>query len=466
MGIILATALAIAPAQAQLLEPAQSTPKSQAQITLSFAPVVKSAAPAVVNVYSRRLVQSRSYSPFANDPFFRFYDDRAFGRRERIEQSLGSGVIVGADGVIVTNSHVVSGALDLRVVLNDRREFDAELIVADERTDLAVLRIDTQGEALPTLELANSDTLEVGDLVLAIGNPFGVGQTVTNGIVSALGRSAGDVSDYSFFIQTDAAINPGNSGGALVDVHGRLVGVNTAIFSRSGGSNGIGFAIPAQLVARVVESALSEGRIVRPWFGARGQAVTRDLAEGLALDRPRGVLIDQIYPGGPAERANLRAGDVVLSIDDIEVNTDDALRFQLATLPVDEYVPMVIWRDGQEKLETLITAAPEENPARDQRQLDGAHPLQGADIANLSPAFNEEVGLDPLLQGVAVVGVARGSAASYYGFRPGVVIESIEGRTITSTSELEAIIEDLAGTRSWTVVLSTNGQKTRMRLRF
>ncbi len=441
-------------------------PESAEQLKLSFAPVVSRSAPAVVNVYSRRVVQTRSYSPFADDPFFRFFDDRAFGGRERIQQSLGSGVILREDGVVVTNNHVVEGALDLRVVLNDRREFDAELIVADDRTDLAVLRIDTGGEDLPALELADTGSLAVGDLVLAIGNPFGVGQTVTNGIVSALGRTAAGVSDYSFFIQTDAAINPGNSGGALVDLDGRLVGVNTAIFSRSGGSNGIGFAIPAELVGRVVESALTEGRIIRPWFGAKGQAVTRDFAEGLGLDRPRGVLIDDVFPDGPAAQAGVQSGDVILAIAGNEINDEDALRFQLATINLDTRVDLTIWRDGQARDLTFSATAPPEIPARDERALEGPHPLQGATVVNLSPAYNEEVGIDPMVRGVAVVDVQRGSAARYYGFRPGMLIEELEGETIETTEQLQEAANRFSGLRSWRLIIVQGGQRTQIRLRF
>jgi len=238
----------------------RQVPQASEQIRLSFAPVVREVTPAVVNVYSERVIQQR-YSNSQDEFFRRFFGGGRLGGmpRERISRSLGSGVIVRSDGIVVTNYHVVAGATELRVILNDRREYDAELVLADERTDLAVLRIDTGGEALPVLPFDTGegpDGLggpEIGDLVIAIGNPFGVGQTVTQGIVSALGRSDVGVSDYAFFIQTDAAINPGNSGGALVDLDGELIGINTAIFSRSGGSNGIGFAIPAALVERVVE---------------------------------------------------------------------------------------------------------------------------------------------------------------------------------------------------------------------
>ena len=257
-------------------------PESAAQMRMSFAPVVKETAPAVVNVYTSRTVRQQV------DPFFSFFGQGM--ERERTQRSLGSGVIVRSNGVIVTNAHVVKGADELKVVLSDRREFDAKIVAEDKDSDIAVLQIDTKGERLPVLNIDASNSLEVGDIVLAIGNPFGVGQTVTSGIVSAVGRT--QVSDLASFIQTDAAVNPGNSGGALVDMRGQLVGVNTAIFSRSGGSNGIGFAIPGELVQRAVESSLSDGKIVRPWIGARTEGVNSVMAEALGLDRPQGAIVD------------------------------------------------------------------------------------------------------------------------------------------------------------------------------
>ncbi|CAN0480566.1 unnamed protein product, partial [Discosporangium mesarthrocarpum] len=271
-------------------------PASKAEISLSFAPLVKSAAPAVVNIYTRRVVRARRISPLFNDPFFRRFFGNQFApgnrQNQRVQNSLGSGVIVSADGLIVTNHHVIDKADEITVVLTDRREFEAEVVTRDEGTDLAVLRIKANNEKLPFLKLRDSDTLEVGDLVLAIGNPFGVGQTVTSGIVSALARTARGVSDFGFFIQTDAAINPGNSGGALIALDGGLVGINTAIYSRGGGSNGIGFAIPSNMVATVIGSAVSGGQVVRPWLGARGQTVNADLARSLGLSRPSGVLVN------------------------------------------------------------------------------------------------------------------------------------------------------------------------------
>ena len=288
-----------------------AVPQSAAQIKLSFAPIVKEAAPAVVNVYARRVVAQRQVSPFFNDPFFRrfFGDQGGFGApRQRVERSLGSGVIISSDGIIITNHHVIKDADEVRVALADRREFDCDIVLDDERTDLAVLRIKDGSGDFPHLKFGDSDKLEVGDIVLAIGNPFGVGQTVTQGIVSAVARTHVGVSDYQFFIQTDASINPGNSGGALVDMSGNLVGINSAIYSRSGGSNGIGFAIPVNMVKLIADAARHGGTVRRPWIGASMQAVTADIAEGMGLDRPRGVLVTRIAKASPAAKAGLKVG--------------------------------------------------------------------------------------------------------------------------------------------------------------
>ncbi|MDH5411148.1 MAG: trypsin-like peptidase domain-containing protein, partial [Alphaproteobacteria bacterium] len=305
-------------------------PASAGQVTLSYAPVVKRTAPAVVNIYAKKIVQQRSGPALFEDPFFKrfFGEDFAFGGapRERIENSLGSGVLVRADGIVVTNNHVIVGAQEITVVLADRREYGATIVLADDRTDLAVLRIDTNGEELPSLAFADSDALEVGDIVLAIGNPFGVGQTVTSGIVSALARTRVGVADYRSFIQTDAAVNPGNSGGALVGMDGKLVGINTAIFSKSGGSLGIGFAVPANMVRSIVESAIEGRALVRPWLGFDGRAVTADLALALNMKRPVGVIVEHVVKGGPADKAGLAPGDVVMAVNGHDVEDAQALR--------------------------------------------------------------------------------------------------------------------------------------------
>ena len=442
MAAILAVlAMLAASAPAGILAAEKRAPAGQADIELSFAPLVKRVAPAVVNIYTRRVVRARR-SPFFDDPFFRrFFGDDFFGRpRARIQNSLGSGVILRADGIVVTNHHVIDKAEEITVVLSDRREFDATVVLTDERTDLAVLRVDTAGEKLPFLELRNSDELEVGDLVLAIGNPFGVGQTVTSGIVSALARAAEGISDFSFFIQTDAAINPGNSGGALVAMDGRLVGINTAIYSRSGGSLGIGFAIPSNMVATVVTSADRGAKVTRPWFGADGQEVTADVAASLGLKRPVGVIVNNVYPGGPAARAGLRIGDVITAINRREVASPRALRFRIATLPLGGTVALDVMRAGGAlELRLRLVAAPED-PPRDLTRLKGRHPLSGATVANLSPALAEEISVDPMRQGVIVLQVLRGSFANRIGVNPGDVVVRVNGNDIETVAQLKRAV--------------------------
>ena len=443
------TLLATAPAHAQDILDRRVAPESMSQVQLSYSPVVKQTAPAVVNVFTSRTVRRRA-------SFF----DEMFGMgaapRERMESSLGSGVIVRSEGVIVTNAHVVSGADELRVVLNDRREFPAEVVAEDKKLDIAVLRIDTKGERLPSLRIDASGDIEIGDIVLAIGNPFGVGQTVTGGIVSALGRT--NVADSSSYIQTDAAVNPGNSGGALVNLDGDLIGVNTAIFSRSGGSNGIGFAIPGELVARAVDSAVTEGRIVRPWIGARTQGVDSALAATLGLDRARGAVINDLYEGGPAERAGLRRGDVILSVDGDAINDDSGLGFKLATLRQDSRARVLYLRDGTERTATVRVELPKEDPPRDERMLSGYHPLDGATVVNLSPAYAEEVGLDPYVTGVIIRRLARRSAAAANGLRPGDIIVELDDRDVTSTSQLDRALLARDRAETWQLAIDRRGR--------
>jgi len=341
---------------------AQSVPQSREEIQISFAPLVRKVAPAVVNIYATKIARQRRAPSLFDDPFFRRFFGEGFGfnfdaPRERVQNSLGSGVVVRADGVIVTNNHVIEGASEITVVLSDRRQFAASIVGTDEKTDLAVLRVDTGGAAFPYVELRDSDDVEVGDLVLAIGNPFGVGQTVTSGIVSAIARTQVGISDYNFFIQTDAAINPGNSGGALVTMDGKLVGINTAIFSRTGGSHGIGFAIPSNMVRAVLAGfAAGAGRLVRPWLGAWGSAVTADMAATLGLARPAGIAIESVYPGSAAARAGLKAGDVLLAINGREIEDAGAMRYRIATLSVGGAATLTVWRRG-ESLSVTVAAA-------------------------------------------------------------------------------------------------------------
>ncbi len=427
----------------------RATPTGQGQMQLSFAPVAARAGPAVVNVYAQRVTRGMSRDPF-------------FGRfsQPRVEQSLGSGVIVREDGIIVTNNHVVEGAQSLKIVMSDRREFDAELLLADARVDLAVLRINTNGERMPTLAFANTSDAQVGDLVLAIGNPFGLQQTVTSGIISALARTEVGVSDYAFFIQTDAAINRGNSGGALVDMNGSLVGVNTAIFSEGGGSNGIGFAIPSEMVRRVVESAVSGGQtVVRPWLGARLQTVTQDLARSLGLPRPEGVLVGELYPRAAGERAGLQTGDVILAVAGTEIRDEASVRYQFATQRPGTRVPLVVLRDGRR---ITINANAEAPPggAPEARQLTGNHPLGGATVVTLTPATAEASGLDPFADGVFIQALDRRGVAARIGFRPGDIIDELNGTPVRDAAQLDRL---MGQSQNWVIGVERGGQRREIR---
>jgi serine protease Do len=412
----------------------RSVPRTRSA-EFSYAPVVRQAAPAVVNVYSRKIMSDRS--PIFEDPFFRRFFGGEGQQRERVQHALGSGVIVRPDGVIVTNNHVVVEADELIVALADRREFEARVILSDERTDLAVLKIDPRGGRLPTLDFRDSDSAEVGDVVLAIGNPFGVGQTVTSGIISALARTQVGVSDFRFFIQTDAAINPGNSGGALVTLDGKLIGINTAIFTRTGGSIGIGFAIPSNMVRHVVEQGVNVGTISRPWLGATGRAVTAELAESLGLERPGGVLVEEVYPGGPADRAGIKPGDVIQSIDGFEVQDPQGLRYRVATQPVGKSVRIDFVRRGERRSAEVKLTRPPEEPPRAIETLAGGSPLAGATVGSLSPAFAEELGLEGWHKGVVVLQVDERTRAAQLRLRPGDIITAVDGHAVETVAALK-----------------------------
>ena len=438
-----------------------AVPDSREQITLSFAPLVKRTAPAVVNIFTKTVVQERPLAPFFDDPVFRrfFGDAQPFGMpRERVQNSLGSGVIVSADGLIVTNHHVIKGADQITVVLSDRREFEAKVVTDDSRVDLAVLRVSAGSERLPFLQLRDSDEVEVGDLVLAIGNPFGVGQTVTSGIVSAVARTAVGVSDYSYFIQTDAAINPGNSGGPLVTLDGRVAGINAAIYSQSGGSIGIGFAIPANMVRAVLAAVTSGGKPVRPWLGVTGQAVTAELAASLGLPRTAGVLIKSADPRSPATRSGLKVGDVVTSVNGRAVDDPEALLFRVATEPVGSRVTLGVMSRGAERTVEFALIAPPEDPPRQVTALSGRHPLAGATVANLSPAFAEEIGFTGPPQGVVITAVGRDSPAAQVGFQPGDVVLRVDNRDVAEIRDLKAALETGAGGGGWRIRIRRDDQ--------
>jgi Do/DeqQ family serine protease len=432
-------------AQTPLPQPTRIVPGSSAAMHMSFAPVVKRAAPAVVNVYSRRVVRQ------SVDPMFGFF----YGGvpRERVEQSLGSGVIVRADGVIVTNNHVVEGGQEFMVVLSDRRELPAKVLLADPHTDLAVLKIDVGSEHLPTLAIADTTGLQVGDLVLAIGDPFGVGQTVTNGIISALNRTAEGGGSY---IQTDAPINRGNSGGALVDMNGDLIGINSFILSPSGGSAGLGFAIPGPLVRRVVETAVGGGHaLVQPWLGAKMDPVTGDIAKSLGLSRPEGALVTNVWPGGPAERAGVHNGDVVLSVGGQEVDDPAGAEFQVSTRRPGDVVPVVVQRGADQHTLNIQVEPPPSSPAPDERLIQGRNPLGGATVVNLNPATANQLGIDPFAHGVMVTKISGGFAAMA-GLQPGDLVRQVNGKAVSSTRELQDALNAAAG--RWALTIQRGGQ--------
>ena len=452
IGLIAAVLLPL-PALAQ-----DTMPQSAEQIELSFSPVVKKVTPAVVNIYTKKVIQQQALSPFFDDPFFKqfFGDQFDFGQsRERVQNSLGSGVVVQADGLVVTNNHVIDGADEIRVVLNDGREFGAKIVAQEERMDLALLRIETKGAKLPTLDFRDSDDLDVGDLVLAVGNPFGVGQTVTSGIVSGLARTNTGINDFGFFIQTDAAINPGNSGGALVTMDGRLVGINTAIFSKSGGSIGIGFAIPSNIVRAVVQAEGGGGKLVRPWIGVTGEALTSDIAQSLGFEKPGGVVIKQLYPDGPAAKAGVNVGDVLLAINGRDVLDPQGMAFRLATLPVGEMAVISLVRKGEHiEVPVMLSPAPRD-PEPDETVLDGRHPLKGAKVANLSPALGEELSISGW-KGVVVLAVKRGSYARELGLRQGDIIARINGTEIETVDKLQQALGEPHD--EWEIAIMRNGK--------
>lgn len=432
---------------------AQTVPASRDEIGLSFAPLVRQAAPAVVNIYAKRIVEGRE-SPFAGDPFFsQFFQD--FGKpTARVQNSLGSGVILGADGLVMSNFHVVGEATDIRVVLTDRREFTAKVILADEESDLALLKLEGAAD-LPFLALRDSDDVEVGELVLAIGNPFGVGQTVSSGIISGLARSSASLG-RGYFIQTDAPVNPGNSGGALVDMAGRLIGINSAIITKSGGSNGVGFAIPADLVAQVmVQAAMGNDRFIRPWAGVSGQAV-----DALGIDRPVGIVLDELHPDSPFGQAGLVPGDVIIRLDGADVNSPQEVMFRLAVAGIGKRVAVVYVRGGAENTaQVVLSAAPQSDSRMDMDITTGG--LAGLSVAQIDPALIVALDLPLSAQGVVITAVEGPLARS--GMAVGDIILGVNGRQVKTVEDIRA--SAAAGGRGWSVDLLRGGQVLRLRFR-
>ncbi|TCK98875.1 Do/DeqQ family serine protease [Shimia isoporae] len=436
-------------------------PQSQAEISLGFAPLVKEAAPAVVNIYAKQVVQARQ-SPFSGDPFFdQFF--RNFGNtRPQVQNSLGSGVILSQDGIVVSNYHVVGMSTDIRVQLKDRREYKAKVLLADEESDLAILQIENVTD-LPFLRLRNSDSVEVGELVLAIGNPFGVGQTVTSGIVSGLARSGvatGNARGY--FLQTDAAINPGNSGGALIDVNGDLIGINTSILTRSGGSNGIGFAIPSKLVGQFVDQARQgfDG-FQRPWAGMFGQPVDADMADGLGLDRPGGIVVSDLHEESPFKAAGLEAGDVILEVEGQPVNTPAEMVFRMSVVGLGQEADVLVVRDGQEATyEVALNPAPE-SPSRETVEAGKRSAIPGLVISNINPAVLGQFGLPLNVSGVVVEN--PGPVGARLGLNAGDVLRAVDGQEVTTTKEADQALRKAS--KRLTLEVQRGTQRVVMRFR-
>ncbi len=441
---------------------AQQVPTSQAQIQLSFAPLVKQATPAVVNIYAKIMTSPRS-TPLQSDPFFeRFFRDPFFNA-PRVQNSLGSGVILTESGIVVSNYHVVGMATDIRIVLNDRREFTAHVLLGDEEADLAILQIEDV-TPLPYLPLRESDTVEVGELVLAIGNPFGVGQTVSSGIVSGLARSrtGGNNSGLGYFLQTDAPINPGNSGGALIDMAGRLIGINTSILTRSGGSNGIGFAIPSDLVAAFVEQAQAGEQVFkRPWAGINGQQIDSEMAASLGLDRPGGIIVSGVHRASPFFAAGLSVGDVITHVGGQPVHTPAEMVYRMSVVGMGRDAKVEVLRDGERvELDVELMIAPEE-PSRALTILNDRTLLPDLRLARINPAVLAELNLPLMSEGVAVL--LPGPYGRRVGLRKGDVILSVNGTKVSHPDDVQS---QLAGyTRRIEMLIERAGQRSVLRFR-
>jgi len=435
----------------------------------TYAPIVKKAAPSVVNIYSTKKVRiDNQLMPFFEDPFFRRFFGIPEGMdrvpRERREQSLGSGVIVSEDGYILTNNHVVDGADEIKVALADEKTIlDAKVIGTDPHTDIAVIKVDAK--QLPAITIGDSDKLEVGDVVLAIGNPFGVGQTVTLGIVSAKGRGGMGIVDYEDFIQTDASINPGNSGGALVDIEGRLVGINTAILSRSGGNQGIGFAVPVNLARYVMERIITDGKVKRGYLGVLIQPVTPELAKEFKLGEKTGALVGEVTPKSPAENAGLKEGDVIVEYNGKKVDDNRHLRLMVAQTPPGTKVTIKVIRDGKEKtLTATLDELPSEGLAKagtpgGLRRGDVSDPLDGVEVADIDVRARREFNIPNYVKGALVVNIDPDSPAAAAGLQPGCVIMEINRKPVTNADEAIEVSRQIKSSRVLLRVWSGGGSR-------
>ena len=450
LGILVAVGLLSAPLVAAQNQE-RVVPSGPGEVMWSFAPLVREASPAVVNIFTKSIVAARVDS--FNSPF----DDS----RQRRDQALGSGVIVSDDGVVVTNAHVIEDADEIEVALINRDSFVAKVLFEDERTDIAILQLEGNGLVFPTLPIGDSDQVQIGDFVLATGNPFGVGQSTSMGIVSALNRTELDVIDTGSFIQTDAAINPGNSGGALIDVNGQLVGINSAILGRT--NAGIGWAIPSNFVRATLDALQAGGGdLVRPWMGLQGQTVTRQLAAAQGLQASSGVVVESIFPGSSGDAAGLREGDIIISVDERPLRNFEELEFAFANKLVGDQMLLTVV-DGTGQFEVVLTMmAPAENPPRNRTQITGRNPMEGLTVINVNPAVIEEYGLRNVTSGVVVVDVPVNSiAARMRRLRVGDVVVSIQGVSVQSIEDV--VRQSQQRTRRWSYELIREGRRVSVR---
>lgn len=445
-----------------------AVPQSKQEMTLSFAPVVKQVAPSVINIFTKRMV-TRNVSPFTNNPLFAQMFPNMGVPQQRLEGALGSGVIVDADGLAVTNAHVIRGADEITIALADGREFPAKVILQDDASDLAILKVDTKSEKLPAARLQTSEDLEVGDLVIAIGNPFGVGQTVTSGIISALARSSQNISNYNFFIQTDAAINPGNSGGPLVSMSGGVIGINSAIYSKDGGSLGIGFAIPSEMIQTILSAEKNgqvskAGELVRPWIGITAQDVTADIAASLGLKTPSGALISDIHEASPAVSAGLKQGDVVTAINGHNIRDASEMRFRLATLALGDKANITYKRSGEEAKTILQPITPPDSPSRNETKITGKNPLEGAIVANINPAVEAELNLkNAPAKGVVVTAVTPNTLSARV-VNVGDIIVAINGNRIIGADQVPKELAQMTR-QGWILKVISGGQERTLMVR-
>jgi serine protease Do len=436
---------------------AEGAPVTLGNFANGFSSVLKPALPAVVNIRSSKVVKTQIHGglPF-NDPMFRQFFGDQFGQRggpqTQREQSLGSGVIITTDGTVLTNNHVIEGASDIKVYLNDKREFKATLVGTDPKTDVAVLKINANN--LPTLPLGNSSTLQVGDLIFAIGDPFGIGETATMGIVSAKGRGRLGIEDYEDFIQTDAAINPGNSGGAMIDLHGNLVGINTAILTGgSGGNQGVGFAIPINLARNVMDQIRTHGKVVRGYMGVYIQDVTPEIAKQFHLNETRGALIGDVSADTPGAHAGLKRGDVILAVNGQEISGANELRLQISQTPPGTLVKLKVWRDGKTQDTNLTLGELPEKAEKASKGEEGGGALEGVDVENVTPEIAQQLNLKAGTHGVVVTSVDPSSAAGSVGLRQGDVIQEVNHKPVTNVEEFR---HAMAGAEKQSALLLVN----------